>query len=113
MPLFNRNKLAKNIDKFLSKIGNNFPYVLTEDRSTYRLTFSNIELAHFLNQLCSEWSSLHRLSSLQVAQTITCLLRLAGDLEFESRNPDLESGSLPLSLVPYMKEATLRKSCQP
>ena len=40
------------IDKFLSKIGNNFPYVLTEDRSTYRLTFSNIELAHFLNQFC-------------------------------------------------------------
>lgn len=40
------------IDKFLSKIGNNFPYVLTEDRSTYKLTFSNIELAHFLNQFC-------------------------------------------------------------
>lgn len=38
------------IDKFLSKIGSNFPYFLTEDRTTYRVTFSNIELAHFLNQ---------------------------------------------------------------
>lgn len=38
------------INKFLSKIGSNFPYFLTEDRTTYRVTFSNIELAHFLNQ---------------------------------------------------------------
>ena len=45
------------IDKFLSKIGTNFPYRLTNDKFIYDVTFSNIELAHFLNQFGRDTSN--------------------------------------------------------
>lgn len=37
-------------DSFVEKITKDFPYTLTEERTTYKLTFSNIELAYFLEQ---------------------------------------------------------------